>query len=246
MITEGDRMLLGRFEEAAQTLRDLVDCHMRQTIAPLLDALSEVRANVVAASKAAPVMIARAEPARRPAAPPVPPRPSVAPPSGRPAPKRKHARGERGERRILLALAQHPTGITMAKLALLTEYKKGGGGLNNLLSALRTAGKIGRSEPVRILPRGLEALGPFEPLPRRGRALIEHWLGQLGKAEVAALRVLVDVYPRAVPGDELAQWSGYKPGTGGFNNALSRLRTLELIEGRGELRASAALCGAAS
>lgn len=31
------------------------------------------------------------------------------------------------------------------------------------------------------------------------------------------------------------------PGGGGFNNALSRLRTLQLIDGRGELRADETL-----
>ncbi len=37
--------------------------------------------------------------------------------------------------------------------------------------------------------------------------------------------------------------TGYEPNGGGFNNALSKLRTLELISGRGELRASEDLFG---
>jgi hypothetical protein len=37
--------------------------------------------------------------------------------------------------------------------------------------------------------------------------------------------------------------SGYAADGGGFNNALSRLRTFELIEGKSELRASDALLG---
>jgi hypothetical protein len=39
--------------------------------------------------------------------------------------------------------------------------------------------------------------------------------------------------------------AGYEANGGGFNNALSRLRTLELIGGRGELRASDDLMGGA-
>jgi hypothetical protein len=42
---------------------------------------------------------------------------------------------------------------------------------------------------------------------------------------------------------QLARRSGYEPNGGGFNNALSRLRTLELIRGSRELKASEDLFG---
>ena len=45
-------------------------------------------------------------------------------------------------------------------------------------------------------------------------------------------------YPASLTKQEVGERAGYEPSGGGFNNALSRLRTLELIEGRGELRAS--------
>ena len=45
-------------------------------------------------------------------------------------------------------------------------------------------------------------------------------------------------YPAALNKEEVASWTGYKESGGGFNNALGRLRTLELVQGRGELRAS--------
>jgi len=38
--------------------------------------------------------------------------------------------------------------------------------------------------------------------------------------------------------EEVAAKAGYQASGGGFNNALGRLRTLELVQGRGELRAS--------
>jgi hypothetical protein len=40
---------------------------------------------------------------------------------------------------------------------------------------------------------------------------------------------------------QTADAAGYEVMGGGFNNALGKLRTLELIEGRSELRASAML-----
>lgn len=39
----------------------------------------------------------------------------------------------------------------------------------------------------------------------------------------------------------MAAAAGYAATGGGFNNALGKLRTLELIEGRGELQASSNL-----
>jgi hypothetical protein len=38
--------------------------------------------------------------------------------------------------------------------------------------------------------------------------------------------------------EEVAAKVGYEANGGGFNNALGRLRTLELVQRRGELRAS--------
>ena len=40
---------------------------------------------------------------------------------------------------------------------------------------------------------------------------------------------------------QVADAAGYEMSGGGFQNVLSRLRTLELIEGRSEMRASATL-----
>jgi hypothetical protein len=74
-----------------------------------------------------------------------------------------------------------------------------------------------------------------------GRALLDHWLGQLSKAERGALEALAKAYPSTMTKEEVAAAAGYEANGGGFNNALSRLRTLELISGRSELKASADL-----
>lgn len=47
--------------------------------------------------------------------------------------------------------------------------------------------------------------------------------------------------PRRISVQDLAKAAGYEPKGGGFRNALGKLRTLQLIDGRGELRASDAL-----
>jgi hypothetical protein len=146
----------------------------------------------------------------------------------------------RAERKILTALAQYPEGRTKSQVAILTGYAVNGGGFGNALSALRTREWLeGQGDNLRITPAGEAALGPYTPLPA-GQELLQHWLGQLGKAEREALQVLVDAYPDAITKEEVAARtaSKYSADGGGFGNALSRLRTLELITGRGELRAS--------
>lgn len=146
----------------------------------------------------------------------------------------------KAQRAILTVLAQFPDGRTKRQLAMLAGYSAKGGGFNNALSSLRTLGLIERGEPILAAEAGLVALGEWEPLPE-GAALISHWMSQLSRAESLALGVLLDAYPSSLTKTEIAERAGYAPDGGGFNNALSRLRTLELIDGYGEIRADETL-----
>lgn len=144
----------------------------------------------------------------------------------------------RAEQRILTALAQYPQGRTKNQVAMLAGYAVNGGGFSNALSSLRTSALIeGGPDRLRILPAGMSSLGPFDPLPT-GRALLAHWYGQLSKAERKALEAVAEVYPRSLSKVQVANRAGYEANGGGFNNALSRLRTLELISGKAEIKAS--------
>jgi hypothetical protein len=114
-------------------------------------------------------------------------------------------------------------------------------GAANKVRNLNTKGYLTRDSGVlAITQAGADALGHFDPLPT-GRALLNHWLTQLSKAEAAALRVIADAYPKRISVGAVATAAGYEPLGGGFRNALGRLRTLELVEGRGDLRAGDAL-----
>lgn len=180
----------------------------------------------------------------RPAAPASPTAPRTAPrPRQAPAPAGTSAL-PRAQRAILTVLAQFPDGRTKRQLGMLSGYSAKGGGFNSALSALRSAGFIDRGEPVHATAEGLDALGEWDPLPG-GPALVDHWLGQLARAEGLILRALLDVYPLALSKAEVAERAGYAADGGGFNTALSRLRTLQLIDGRGELRADETLAQAA-
>lgn len=174
-------------------------------------------------------------------------KPLPAPPRAPSYPRKSLTLGDvklqKAERKILTALAQYPHGRTKNQVAVLAAYAVNGGGFNNALSAMRSAGYlIGSGDHLEITKEGLAVLGDYDPLPT-GTNLLNHWLGQLGKAERELLRVLADAYPRAMSKDEVAQHAGYEASGGGFNNAISRLRTLELVSGRGALKASDNLFG---
>lgn len=145
------------------------------------------------------------------------------------------------ERKILTILVQYPEGRTKVQVALLAGYAHDGGGFNNALGRLRTLGFIaGASEKLQVTQDGDRAAGDVEPLPF-GRELQTYWMGKVGKAERLALGALVEAFPQALTKEAIAEKAGYAVDGGGFNNALGRLRSLELIEGKGELRASATL-----
>lgn len=153
------------------------------------------------------------------------------------------------ERKILTALAQYPQGRTKTQVAVLTAYAVNGGGFNNAVGSLRSKWFIAGTDVLQVTEAGLDALGDWTPLPEPGPELLEFWKRQLGHAEREILRVLTEAYPQMLTREDIAgltvspRGTPYAPDGGGFNNALGRLRTLELIEGRGTLKASDDLMG---
>jgi uncharacterized protein len=178
----------------------------------------------------------RSTPPRAPAPPPRAQPPRTPPPRANGGEPSELQLGK-AHRAILTVLAQYPEGRTKRQLALQAGYSERGGGFNNPLGALRTAGYVtpGGVEPIRATQEGLAALGDWDPLPQ-GRALLEHWFSrpEVGGAERGILQALVERAP--LEKDELAERAGvlargepYSPGGGGFNNPLGRLRTLGLV-----------------
>lgn len=151
----------------------------------------------------------------------------------------------KAHRAILAVLAQFPDGRDKRPVAMLAGYSAKAGHFGNALGELRRASLIEPGMPLRITSAGIEALGPdWEPLPS-GPELIDYWMGQLGRAEREVFRALLDVFPGTLTKAELAERTGYSASAGHFGNALGRLRTLELITGRGEMRADETLAGQA-
>ena len=134
-------------------------------------------------------------------------------------------------RKILTVLVVHG-GMTKRKLALLAGYSARGGGFGNPLSRLRTAGFVEGTNAITATDAGRRAIGTVDRPPPRGHALLMWWCVHIDGPMAKILGALAKCSPRlAVKPDDLAKLAGYTPGTGGFNNPLSRLKTLGLIVG---------------
>jgi len=143
-----------------------------------------------------------------------------------------------GPRKILTALAQYESGLTKKKLALLTTFAVGSGTFSTYISSLKTKGYVVyRNDRFMITDEGLAALGDYEVLPTGG-ALFDLWLNQLGAGEAKILQALYDCDFEEVSKAHLAEITGFAATSGTYNTYLSKLRTLELIEGKSEIKLS--------
>lgn len=150
--------------------------------------------------------------------------------------------GTGGLRRIMIALAQRPQGLNPRQLGVRAQLSSRSGTFATYLARGRTSGWITGSSLLQITETGIAALGSYEPLPT-GQALLAYWLQELGSSGAARiLQALAEAYPKTLSNTEAGEAAGLSAASGTFATYLSKLRTLELIEGgRGELRASAEL-----
>ncbi|OQW65708.1 MAG: hypothetical protein BVN29_08795 [Nitrospira sp. ST-bin5] len=147
--------------------------------------------------------------------------------------------GTGGLRRMLIALAQRSQGLSDRQLGVRAGLSSSSGSFGTYLAKGRTNGWIsGERGCLSITEAGLQVLGVFDPLPT-GNGLLRYWLNELGNSGAARmLEALSAVYPRAMTKEELGAQVNLSHSSGSFGTYLSRLRTLELIEGRQELKAS--------
>ena len=108
---------------------------------------------------------------------------------------------------------------TREQVAGVAGYSPGSGGYNNILGALSTAGLIEKPQAGRV---SLSASAPHIPM-------------DAGEAKAKLLSILTGPELKVVAAvadggimtrDQVAEDSGYSPGSGGFNNILGHLNTL--------------------
>ena len=117
-----------------------------------------------------------------------------------------------GERRVLIAVAQHAEGVSREQLSILTGYKRST--RDAYVQRLRTRGLLAEQHGQLVATaEGLAQLGgDFEPLPT-GAALLLHWLKRLPEGERAVLAFVADRYPAHVARDEISEATAYKRST---------------------------------
>lgn len=138
--------------------------------------------------------------------------------------------GDGAPRRILTALAQHGP-LPPGRAAFFAEISARKSTLRNALSTLRGPGWITGSGELAITDAGLEALGDFEELPT-GEALLTHWRAAIGEGVPRQVfELLIEAWPDTLTNGEIAMAIGIDPGVSTLRNALSRLRSLGVVEG---------------
>lgn len=131
--------------------------------------------------------------------------------------------------KILNVLAQYPDGRTKKQLAILVEYSSKSSSYENSLGRLRTLGYVDKNpDSIKILDAG-RMRAVVEILPR-GKDLLAHWCSKkaIGKCERAILEYLYSSRGGETK-DTLAEAVNYSPRSSSFENALGKLRSLELI-----------------
>lgn len=146
------------------------------------------------------------------------------------------------ERKLLIVLAErNGKNSNKNQLGILSGYSPSSGGFHNAISKLRQLGYLdGSGDALRITKEGMDAVGEYTPLPK-GKALHQYWINKLPKCEGVILQYLIECEPAAKSKEDIGTATEYSHSSGGFNNALSKLRTLELVEGFKEIKASNSL-----
>jgi hypothetical protein len=123
-----------------------------------------------------------------------------------------------------------------AQVAFIAGYSRKSGTWSTYLSRLRSAGMIeGRGDLVLTAEGAAIAAEPAAPPTRE--ALHAAVLGKIDAPLQRILTPLLEAYPAGLSHPRAAGIAGYSHESGTWSTYLSRLRSLDLIAGRGELKA---------
>lgn len=133
---------------------------------------------------------------------------------------------------IIQFLATHSDrSFSKTQIGVAINYSPTSSGFSNSISELNTLGLISRNSGrvmINNVPNLKEFTGEYEPKQYNAHTFKE----KLGKCEREIYNVILSYPKRSFTKEELASSteSGYSPTSSGFNNSISKLNTLELIE----------------
>lgn len=133
---------------------------------------------------------------------------------------------QKGERIILSAIAQYPSGSTDAQIAVLTGYKATS--RREYLKGLRSKGYVetrgGEHFPT---DQGITALGSdYEPLPT-GQELLNYWRDRLTGGEKIIFETIISAQ-QPLSNDSIQQSTGYKATS--VREYVKKLKARQLVE----------------
>ena len=132
---------------------------------------------------------------------------------------------------ILGVLAWSCRTLTADYISIYTGYSQSGS-FSAALASLRKGGLIaGTGKGLEITNRGIDRAGKQIPFPT-GEELLEMWSNKLDPCARAVLECLYLRRPAALSAAQIAGEAGYSM-SGSFSAALSTLRKLELVHGKG-------------
>jgi hypothetical protein len=140
--------------------------------------------------------------------------------------------GNSGLRKMLIALAQRPEGLTRRSLGVRAGLSSQSGTFGTYLGKGRSSGWIiDKGDRMFITDDGLAALGSYEPLPT-GAALADYWISELGESGAARiLKVLIEHKGQILTREQIGELAGLSAQSGTFGTYLGKLRSLELVNG---------------
>ena len=141
----------------------------------------------------------------------------------------------RCERAILKFLAMRDQSrFTKVQIGAMTNYSANSGGFNNALSKLSKAELIIRDggDSISINSNKIQEVIAIlgDEYNTEDQNALESWMNQLPKCDREIYKVVKDEPTRTFTKEELGEITNYSSNSGGFNNALSHLNTLGLIE----------------
>ncbi len=133
------------------------------------------------------------------------------------------------ERAIMIALAQHPDGLTRKQVLIFTGYRHSGTTTTAFARLIAEEYVETRQGLLVATPRGLITLGPYEKLPVGDalRASLLNGHSDLSTMEQALLRRVCEVYPNPI--DRTAARGDYAH-SGSTTTAFARLIALNYIK----------------
>ncbi len=213
-------VLLAEFDTATDQLGNV-----RRKFGNIIDTVGTEKPAQTTPARRKPSTVARPAAAAPPPVRPAPTPGPTAPVGDEPLPK-----VDKAMRKVLQVLAVHGE-RTMDQLFFQTGYSGGASTVGNALSKLRKLGHVTPGgQPIEITQSGVDALGPYEPLPT-GLALLEFWRHHklVDKAMRLCLDALLAAYPDPMTREDLCEATDYSPDASTVGNAMSKLRKLELV-----------------